>query len=300
MNSIWETKIERPRWRAFVSTLQRAGLVSALTLFTALPSYAYSWYSGASVGPDGTVYGWGVTDVTTSSMYHMAYVWVTLTSPKGRQNGPGYWSAQNSVRGDAMLAFDPTDLGTYEVQSTNQGYCYFCNCLIVNCWSFASANDAPARLVPYDYPPCAPKGVGPLQVLNNQSVVNCVGTVIVTGFDGVNRNLMYQLVDGTGTPFPAPYHIAESFSNFQKTPSNSGLKQPTALDADIIAGGLVGDYQYTGYPYPTYLGSNEYASYTQSWTVTVGGTIYPLTTIVSISLGNFSGTPEDNVTITTP
>ena len=139
MNSIRQTKIERPRCRSFVGTLQRAGLVSALTLFTALPSYAYSWYSSASVGPDGTVYGWGVTDVTCYSMYHMAYVWVTLTSPKGRQNGPGYWSAQNSVRGDAMLTFDPTDLGTYQVQSTNQGYCYFCNCLIVNCGSGASA-----------------------------------------------------------------------------------------------------------------------------------------------------------------
>ena len=147
MNSIWETEIERPRLRAFVSALQRAGLVSALALLTALPSHSYSWYSSASVGPDGTVYGWGVTDVTSSSMYHMAYVWVTLTSPNGRQNGPGYWSAQNSVRGDAMLAFDPNDTGTYQVQSTNQGYCYFCNCLIVNGGSGASVTVPYAAVV---------------------------------------------------------------------------------------------------------------------------------------------------------
>lgn len=111
---------------------------------------------------------------------------------------------------------------------------------------------------------------------------------------------MYQLVDGTGAAFAGAYNIAESFSNFTKTPSSSGLKQPTALNANIPAGGLVGDYQYAGYKYPTYLGSNEHASYAQTFKVTVGATIYPLTTTVSISLGNFNGTPEDNVTITTP
>ena len=36
--------------------------------------YAYSWYSRASVGSDGTVYGWGVTDATFYPMYHIAYV----------------------------------------------------------------------------------------------------------------------------------------------------------------------------------------------------------------------------------
>ena len=41
-----------------------------------------------------------------------------------------------------MLTFDPNDTGTYQVQCTNQGYCYFCNCLIVNGGSGASANNA--------------------------------------------------------------------------------------------------------------------------------------------------------------
>jgi len=108
------------------------------------------------------------------------------------------------------------------------------------------------------------------------------------------------LVDGTGAAFPSAYNIAESFSNFKKTPSNSGLGQPTATNSDIVAGGLVTDSQYAGYPYPTYFGSNENDSYTQNFTVTVCGTKYPLSTTVSISLGNFNGTAEANVTITTP
>ena len=267
MNSMREGETKQSHRRSFVSALQRACLVSVVTLFAALPSYPWTYYSGASVGSDGTVYAWGVTDVTVTGMYHTAYVNATLTSPKGRVANNGTIQATNSVREDLSLPFEATDLGNYVVSTWHSGFCHVCNCwLFQGCGSGASANDAPARLVPYDYPPCAPKGVGPLQILNNQSVVNCAGTVIVTGWDGVNRNLMYELVDGTGAPYVGAYHIAESFSNFQKTPSNSGLPQPTALNADIPAGGFVGDYQYTGYEYPTYLGSNEYVSYTQSWT----------------------------------
>jgi hypothetical protein len=156
----------------------------------------------------------------------------------------------------------------------------------------------PARLVHHDYSPCAPGGVGPLQILTNGSVVDCSGATRATNFCGVNRNLIYELVDGTGTPIGFAYTIAEHFSNFSTT--NSALKQPTALSASIPAGGLVGDYQYAGFTYPTCLGSNDHSSYTQTWTVTVGGTQYNLSTVVSISLGEFSGTPEDNVNITTP
>jgi hypothetical protein len=48
------------------------------------------------------------------------------------------------------------------------------------------------------------------------------------------------------------------------------------------------------------LGSNEHSSYTQTFFVYVLDLRYDLTTTVSISLGNFNGNPEDNVTITTP
>jgi hypothetical protein len=143
MKSIGEAKIEQRRrpQQAFISTLQRASLLSVLTLFTALPLHANSGYTGASVGSNGTVYGWGVSDATTYSMFHMAYVSTALYSPKGRYNGYGMHSAQNSVREDVSLAFDPTDLGTYLVQSTNEGYCYSCSCWLFNCPTGASVNN---------------------------------------------------------------------------------------------------------------------------------------------------------------
>ncbi len=141
-------------------------------------------------------------------------------------------------------------------------------------------------------------GIGPLQVITNGNVVDCGGTTHATNFCGVNRNVMYQLVDSAGAAFGLAYTITESFSNFSTT--NSSLKQPAARSANIPIGGLVGDYQYAGFTYPTCLGSNDHSSYTQKWTVTVGGKVYNLTTVVSISLGMFSGTAKDDVIITTP
>jgi len=113
-----------------------------LTLFAAEPSYSYSWYSGASVGSDGTVYGWGVTDGTpTTNMYHVAYVTTTLTSPvKRRQATLGQASAHNMVREDVSLPFDEGDLGVYTVTSLNDAYCYGCLCYFIPIGTRSSAS----------------------------------------------------------------------------------------------------------------------------------------------------------------
>jgi hypothetical protein len=298
-------KIDLDKWlrpQRHLIAFRFASVLAALILFTAVPSHAWTYYSGASVGTDGTIYGWGVTDVTVGGMYHMAYVTTTLTSPVKHRQAYGSGNAQNSVRDDVSLPFDPNDLGTYLVASSSSGFCYVCYCWILqNAQSQASPNNAPARLVPSNFfPNCAPNGVGTTQVLSNQSVVSCSGNIWQTGFDGVNKNLVYQLVDGTGAPFAGAYTIYEGFSNFQKTPASSGLAQPPPTHADIPAGGYVCDSQYAGYLYPAVLGSNEHSSYIQSFSVTVGTVPFPISTTVSISLGNFTGMPEDNVTITTP
>lgn len=143
MNSIRGFEIEERHRQAFINTLQRASLVLALTLFAALPSQAYSYYSGASVGSDGTVYGWGVTDATPPpGMYHTAYVYTTLTSPKGRVANYGQVSAPSTVRQDVSLPFDPADLGTYVVASLSSGFCHTCVCWwFQNCRSGASATE---------------------------------------------------------------------------------------------------------------------------------------------------------------
>jgi hypothetical protein len=98
----------------------------ALAVVLAVPAraYCYSVYSSTSVGSDGTVYGWGVTDGTPPpgySMTHTAYVWTSLTSPKGRSaaSGPSgtYTYGVNYVSVEVSLPFDPTDTGTYTTQS---------------------------------------------------------------------------------------------------------------------------------------------------------------------------------------
>ena len=120
----------------------------------------------------------------------MAYVAATLTSPNNRVAYYGQISAPSTVTQNVSLAFDPSDLGTYVVTGAHSGFCYTCVCWwFQNMQSWGSVNNTPIRLVPHNYRPCAPNGVGPPQPLNNQPVVNCNGTVVVSGWDGVNRNL---------------------------------------------------------------------------------------------------------------
>ena len=124
--------IQRHRARVFHTTLRGAVLASALSLFTALPFYAYVWYSGAAVGSDGTVYGWGVVDVTSYFMYNKGIVSTKLTSPKGRQ-ASAQSNDQNVARADVSLPFDPNDLGTYFTSSLHSGYCPWCDCGAPEC-----------------------------------------------------------------------------------------------------------------------------------------------------------------------
>src|ERR1017187_10788758 len=110
MKSIREIMIQGPpRSQAFLVLLRVVSLVAALTLLFALPVQAVSWYSGASVGSDGTVYGWGVTDVSSVTMVHQAYVSTALTSPKGRKASLPMGNAPNYCREDVQLPFDSTD-----------------------------------------------------------------------------------------------------------------------------------------------------------------------------------------------
>jgi len=119
-------------WRAFVRTLRGATLVAMLTLITAAPGHADVWYSGAAVAPNGAVLGWGVTDVTNYSMFHLAWATTTLTSPVKHRQASYTTGAQNWTRTDVSLPFDSGDLGTYSVSSTHTGWCSWCNCYAVS------------------------------------------------------------------------------------------------------------------------------------------------------------------------
>jgi hypothetical protein len=144
MNSILESETRRQ----LIKLLGRASVAVVLALVTALPSHAYSYYSGASVGSDGTIYGYSVTDATPPpGMYHTAYVAATLTSPKGRVAYYGQISATSTVRQDVYLPFDPTDLGTYVVTGVHCGFCHTCVCWwFQNMQSQASATEPSATI----------------------------------------------------------------------------------------------------------------------------------------------------------
>ena len=105
--------------------------VLAVAAALAVPArcYCYSLYSGTSVGSDGTIYGWGVTNGTPPqglSMIHAAAVWTSLTSPHGRSIASGplgtYTYFANVARVDVSLPFAPNDLGTYTTQSFHGVY----------------------------------------------------------------------------------------------------------------------------------------------------------------------------------
>lgn len=152
----------------------------------------------------------------------------------------------------------------------------------------------PASLVYYNYPTCAPQGVGQMQTIINGTVQDCGGVVHAINFCGVSRNLVYQLLDTTGAPFKSAYTLTEYFGEFISIPSGV-FTAPPQRSVDIAAGGLVTDAQFIGFTAPTCLGYNNYASYVQFFTVTVNGVDYPINPEVSISLGSFNGTLEDNV-----
>ena len=142
MNCIREMMTEpKLRVSAFRNTLLGATLLVMLTLLAAMPSHADYWYSGAAVLSNGTVYGWGVTDVTNDFMFHMAWATTTLTSPVKHRQAYNTTGAQNVAVAEVTLPFDGGDLGYYEVQSIHSAYCFYCYCFYVdNAMSWASTN----------------------------------------------------------------------------------------------------------------------------------------------------------------
>lgn len=78
--------------------------VVAFTLLTSVPLHADTFYSGAAVHSDGSVYSWGVTSACSMSS-HTTHMSSTLTSPRG-----GKPTAQQATVAPAGLtsAWPPT------------------------------------------------------------------------------------------------------------------------------------------------------------------------------------------------
>jgi len=98
-----------------------AAFVVAFTLLTPVPLHADTFYSGAAVNSDGSVYSWGVTSACSMSS-HTTHMTSTLTSPKGRQ-ASGNASDGCETEVNLYLAFESTDTGMYTVVSYSWAYC---------------------------------------------------------------------------------------------------------------------------------------------------------------------------------
>lgn len=114
-------ELERRHERHLLIISAVVSLVGIFTFLAATPLHADNIYSGASVGSDGTIYGWGVTDAT-SMVAHTTHMNSTLSSPNGRQTS-GTTSGGDYSRIDLSLPNDDNDTGTYLVSSAHWAYC---------------------------------------------------------------------------------------------------------------------------------------------------------------------------------
>jgi hypothetical protein len=144
--------------------------------------------------------------------------------------------------------------------------------------------------------PGAPGGKGPVTTVTNGNVVNLNGQIWAINYCGVYENFAYEFLDqqsnailnGTGT-------VTEVFTNISVPPG----PKPSVNTVSFATQGDT-DTQGYGFTYPTCLKTNQNQSLNMSYTIQVGSTAYPQSTVVSITKGNFNGTLNVTANITTP
>jgi hypothetical protein len=153
----------------------------------------------------------------------------------------------------------------------------------------------PTKVVRFDSPPAAPGGIGPLQTPTDGDVVSLSGTVLATHQCGVYRNLLYDVVDQSGTSIEGTYTLTETFANF----SGAGTP-PSDRPLSVVPGFLISDTQSLTKNAPACLGPTDNQTFDQKFFATIAGSRFDLTTVIRIERGNFSGTLKVDTTITTP
>jgi hypothetical protein len=153
----------------------------------------------------------------------------------------------------------------------------------------------PTKVVRFDSPPAAPGNIGPLQTPTDGDVVSLSGTVLATHQCGVYRNLLYDVVDQSGTSIEGTYTLTETFANF----SGAGTP-PSDRPLSVVPGFLISDTQSLTKNAPACLGPTDNQTFDQKFFATIAGSRFDLTTVIRIERGNFSGTLKVDTTITTP
>ena len=157
----------------------------------------------------------------------------------------------------------------------------------------------PAHLVRVAQPPCTSStGIGPLVTGTNITVTNCSGNNIASNVCGGYQNLTYNVTDQQGNPIKnGTATLTEAFSNISPsqdpiphTPGSVSLNLSTQVLSDL----------YSIYSSPACPTPNLSDSLDQTWTATVGSTVYNLTTVIHITRATNDGFPSFTSTITTP
>ena len=144
----------------------------------------------------------------------------------------------------------------------------------------------------------APGGVGPLMIVPPGDVIDLNGNHVRTNRCGMYRNYAFDIEDGHSFTINASYTFNEKFSNY--TTSVSGLTIPPNQSFNSSGNGEVTDLQLFSTILPDCPGSNDHESYDMTFSVTIGGVEYPLSTVQHINRGNYNGTATVDATISTP
>ena len=144
----------------------------------------------------------------------------------------------------------------------------------------------------------------PDAVTTTSNVYDYYGNLIATNHCGIYRNVQYNLVDQAGLNIlGGDFSLTESFSNYSTTVSGQTVPPTQTRSPQNTAEQLLADtqaYVTLGSPCPS---GNQHESFDQSIVIAIppqSANTFPLTTVVHIDRGYYSGNGQVSITITTP
>ena len=140
-------------------------------------------------------------------------------------------------------------------------------------------------------------------LVNNQSVFDFYGNLVRTNECGIYRDVQYNLVDQAGNNIiGGDFDLTENFSNYSTSNPNT-TKPPSQTFVQNTSVQLLADTQGYISPSPACPGQNDHEGFDQTFVITVpsqSASHYPLSTVVHVDRGGYSGTGKVDISITTP
>jgi Bacterial Ig-like domain (group 2) len=212
-------------------------------------------------------------------------------------NGRGFRPGQTTVNPGAGITASVSSVSATQVQASfavaadaaggNRGVTVTARSRTSNASNFFV--QIPTSLVFHEIPGRTTNGKGPV-VVDNGNIVDLSGNVLATNQCGVYQNVSYVLVDQEGQRIFQPFRLIEEFAN------NAAPKRTTDHPANTI----ITDIHSRSRTAPSCLLFDEHDSLVQGFDVVTGGRTFSLTTLVSIAVGDFTGTRNVVVEIIRP